>query len=379
MVMNVRSGISLNERTTRIAVGQNVLAIAGLLGKKMSSVAALAGVEKVYLDGLSEGRGKLTDEILSDLAKAFKSSKADVSPTTLLVPVDDDQTRDHYWTKQLREAGFKLNGHAVVTESVVPESEELYVEDEAVEELEELADAEVQVSKTLAETLTAQEVVEPLVWQDALKAKLGSQVFDLKSKDMRAKLISNVRAALNKANKNISQMLKAKVIASTGVVRSVEVGKALFHKNDIEPIALFLNVSVQQLLTGEGLEAYHVGAVQRGPSKIRYEGVTEMVGGQVMLPTISKSEYVQAFMRQMTSEKTTFVAGVNPVIILRQVTESGVQSVDWVQEWLTKTEQGAQRQQFIDKNIVELKKLAVPFQLLLIMGLVKGLWPNDNT
>jgi hypothetical protein len=299
-----------------------------------------------------------------------------------MTPIDNDKTRDQYWTKHLREAGFKLNGHAVDVEPATSESDEpgdTDAEDVTVVELEEPAVVQTQESETPTEAVVAKQEVHSLEWSDEFIAKLGSQVFDLKSKDMRAKLISNMRAALNKDNKSVGQLLQAKLIKSSGIVRSVELGKALFRKNDIEPIALFLNVSAQQLLTGVGLEAYHAHELRRGPSKIGHEGTTEMVGGQILLPTISKDEYTQAFMRQMTSDKTTFVVGVNLVSILHQVTESGAQSVNWVQEWLTKTEQGAQKQLFIDKNIVELKKLAVPFQLLLIMGLVKGLWPSDNT
>ena len=69
----LKSQLNLNDTVTRVSIGRNVATIVDLLGRKLSSIAAFADVEVVFINGLAEGRGKMTEDILQNLAGAFKS------------------------------------------------------------------------------------------------------------------------------------------------------------------------------------------------------------------------------------------------------------------------------------------------------------------
>ena len=355
----MNAAVDFTDELTKEIVGLNVYTLSDITGKSIDSIATLADLDRMVIIQYKNGKGVLDQERLEALAGVF-----DLSPDLLVSEYGVDKDRENFWRKKLVELGLMEDSSGSSDDS---DGDQPFDETQSMDEAQSSGEV-IDFSGKLdggddsdSEEASNHELLtaEPVWDESGLVLSLGDVEYNFGGKEERFTLMQHVRAALNRANKKINDLVKADIIPANGKIRGVETGKALMRREEIEGIANLLNSSVQELATGFGLEKYQVGSVARSPHVRPGE-----VGLSVLIQPVKDDEFQAFFERQVTSDKATFVDGFNPLSVLRRVKDG--ESVDWVAIWFEKTTTGRQFDEKIGQMVKQLKAVGPPLQLLIL-------------
>jgi|GEM_PF-3354857 len=326
---------NLNEAAAVEAFGLNVECCLKLLGITLKSLAVRADIDEKILIGYKLGTGRLTDSRIESI-----SAELGVDSEVLTTDHGDSEARED--AIQLALIGSGKLDHDAEEVATLPESD---------------ADAS-DVGKPPDEAIHE---LEP-VWKDNLTVSLGSKVFDLRNKELKALIMGHIRAAKgSRSNKELGEAAGIKKASSWW--SGVERGTARIYRDDLEKIAKALSSSMGVLVTGHGLDPSKIRAKGRhGNSLVPIKRVIE-------LPPLSIEARAAYFRNRVLNSKTEPAEGVAIGELLELARNQD--SVDWEDAWLRLTKHGATVQKLISQWNEKLDKVGEPIQAIIIEGISK--------
>lgn len=189
--------------------------------------------------------------------------------------------------------------------------------------------------------------LEEPVWASEDVIQLGDTTFDITTKEFRAMFIGHVRALKKELGKTFQQIVdeSEEMIPTTGWFSGVERGNSRVYRKQIEALAQSLDTTIGILLTGHGLNPQDMRAVGGKKSS----GETLSYG---TLPDDQRNEY---FRQRVLRKGVELAEGVDAGELLALMGED-IESIDWMDVWMTKTVEGVKVSQKIETFADQLPK-----------------------